>query len=102
MVAGRQIQGRPFMVRYLKSDDEAAQCHLVFVSEAASRRTAAIVRLLGNKSVLIVGESQGFLRDGGHIRFYVEESRVRFQINVDNAERARLRISSQLITLAKQ
>jgi hypothetical protein len=50
--------------------------------------------------VLTVGENPEFLRDGGMVRLYVENSRVRFQISQKNAEAAGLKISSQLLMLA--
>ena len=50
--------------------------------------------------VLTVGETVQFLRDGGMVRFYVENNKVRFQISQKNAEAAGLKISSQLLMLA--
>ena len=50
--------------------------------------------------VLTVGETTQFLRDGGMVRFFVEDNNVRFQINQKNAEAAGLKISSQLLMLA--
>jgi hypothetical protein len=51
--------------------------------------------------VLTVGESPDFVRQGGIINFILEEGKVRFEIDPANAERARLRISSRLLRLAR-
>jgi len=101
MAKGRQINGRDLVVRYLESDDDARACQMVFVSEGAARRAGAILRRVAGSAVLTVGESQGFLADGGHIRMYLEQNRIRFQINAANAERAGLKISAQLMTLSR-
>jgi hypothetical protein len=42
-----------------------------------------------------------FVELGGIINFFVQNNRVRFEINVNSAERAGLKLSSQLLSLAK-
>lgn len=51
--------------------------------------------------VLTVGERDNFAQDGGMIGFCLEQNKIRFEINLDAAERAKLRISSRLLALAK-
>lgn len=51
-------------------------------------------------STLTVGDSPEFAHEGGVIRLYLVDDRVRFEINVDAAERAHLTISSKLLVLA--
>jgi hypothetical protein len=50
--------------------------------------------------ILTVGETPQFLRDGGMVRFHIENNKVRFQINQKNAETAGLKVSSLLLALA--
>lgn len=51
--------------------------------------------------VLTVGEADQFAVRGGVITFVKEANRLRFEINVDAAGRAGLRISSRLLQLAR-
>jgi preprotein translocase subunit Sec61beta len=51
--------------------------------------------------VLTVGESEAFARQGGMIRFFEEDNRLRFEINPTAAEKVGLRISSKLLKLAR-
>ena len=53
------------------------------------------------KPVLIVGETPGFADHGAIMNFYIEGERVRFEINVDNARRAKLRMDAKLLSLGK-
>lgn len=55
---------------------------------------------LKRSSVLVAGESDGFAQRGGCIQFYLEDNKVRFSINVDALQRARLTVSSKLLALA--
>ena len=54
-----------------------------------------------NKPVLTVGETDAFMRAGGVIRFYLDDGRVRFEINPDAAARAGVKVSSKLLNLAR-
>ena len=60
-------------------------------------------RLLGQlagHNVLTVYEAQSTL-PGGVVRFYLEDRRVRFEINATEAEREKLTVSSKLLAVAK-
>jgi len=43
----------------------------------------------------------GFARDGGTINLVNEEQRVVIEVNMEAAQRSRLKISSKLLALAK-
>jgi len=55
----------------------------------------------GWNPLLTVGDSAGFCRQGGAIGFFLEDGKVRFEINVAAAERRGLRVSSSLLRLAR-
>jgi hypothetical protein len=77
-------------------------CQVVFVSASCQAQTKKIVRLLDSRSVLTFGEKSGFLEDGGIIKFVAEKKKIRFEVNLDSARQARLKIDSQLLRLAKR
>jgi hypothetical protein len=52
--------------------------------------------------VLTVADAPEFGQAGGMIQLVVEESKVRFDINLAVAKRSRLRISAQLLHLARR
>ena len=51
--------------------------------------------------MLTVGESEHFVEQGGMIGFFLEDNKVRFEINLTAAEHAKLKISARLLSLAK-
>ena len=73
---------------------------MLFVSQSESARLADIIQQVRGTGVLLVGESDGFAAAGGIIQFALEDNRVRFLINTDAAERAGLKVSSKLLSLA--
>jgi len=52
-------------------------------------------------AVLTVGESEHFVQEGGIIGFCLEQNKIRFEINLEAAEKAKLKISAKLLALAK-
>lgn len=101
-VEGRVLNGQPLRIRRSERLEDLAACHVLFISSSERAGLASVLAALKEASVLTVGETDGFATQGGMIRLTLEENKVRFEINVHAAERARLRISSQLLRLAKR
>ena len=100
-VQGRRVRGRPVIVRRPTRIEDLLPCHILFVSSAEKNRMAGILQAVGGAAVLVVGETDGFLRLGGMIAFSVEKEKVRFEINEGAARRKGLKIDSKLLVLAK-
>lgn len=98
---GRKIEGRTVSVRVINDGEPPDGCDLLYVGDADERETAALLaRVQG--PVLTVGLTMRFLRDGGIIRIFIEDDRLRFQVNRGRATASGLQISSQLLSLAAQ
>jgi hypothetical protein len=100
-IKGKTINGRELVARRYKRAEETTGCQIVFISVSEKNRLRAILDSLRRESALTVGETEGFAKLGGMINFTLEENRVHFEINVDAADHARLKISSKLLNLAK-
>ena len=99
-VAGQTVQGRPLEVRRVQTASEAIGCEVVFVSAETWRRNPRSLKALGNAGSLTVGESEQFARGGGVIGFVIRDETVRFVVNDAARDRAGLRISSRMLSLA--
>ena len=100
-VENKLINGRPIKVKRFGVDEDPGDCHLLFISRSEAERMGEVLSRLRGRSVLLVGETDGFLELGGMISFYLEDQRVRFTVNLDAAEGVRLKISSKLLGVAK-
>ena len=85
----------------LRNVSEARYCQIAFVSSSEKSRLRKIIGLFQGKSVLLVSDSEGFASAGGVVELGWEEGHVRFTINVDAADRADLKVSSKLLSLAQ-
>lgn len=97
----RTVSGHPIEIRALPATDALSVCRMVFIPITAKDRADNILRGLRGSSTLTVGETEGFATRGGIINLTIEGNRLRFEINQLAAERAGLKISSRLFSLAK-
>jgi len=100
-VAGKQIGSRILRIRHVSPSQDTRGCNVLFVSKSEGNRIPSLLANLRNTPVLTVGDSDDFLGAGGMIRLFLDGNKVRFEINRQGAESARLRISAQLLLLAK-
>ena len=117
---GKKVKNRTVVVKHLTGFDDLNQsrkqnnsepneiaaslreCHLLFICSAENRNISKIIDSIKDCNVLIVGEQTGFLETGGMINFLIENNKVRFEINLDAAEKEELKMNSQLLQLAKR
>jgi hypothetical protein len=98
LTAGDTVKGRPFAVRQLARDQPLTGCHLLFVPARVDARP--LVARAASLPILTVGEGTAFLDADGAIALRLVDRRVRFDVNVAAVNRARLKVSSQLLALA--
>jgi len=96
-IQGETVGGRPIVTRIILEPE--AGCHVMFVPDGAA--ATAYLRATRNTPTLTVGETPRFLGLGGIISFFVDNGKVRFEINPKAAEQSQLRISSRLLQLAR-
>lgn len=101
LVAGRSVNQHALTLRRVKLDESVRACALLYASKLDEKRTSQLVTVLGTASVLTVGDARDFATRGGMIGLYLDDGRMRFAVNRDAVTRTRLRLSAQLLTLAK-
>ena len=98
-VSGRRVGMKTFIVREISDASLANQCHILFLAGSERKRTSSILGQLKGASILTVGEADDFISSGGIVAFKLKDARVRFEIDAVAAERAKLQISSKLLSL---
>jgi hypothetical protein len=101
VIIGKTVQGRDLVIHKYHSGEDMHGAHILFISPSEKKRLPQILSSLSGSSVLTVSDAAGFLDAGGMIQFLPENDRVRFAINVDASSRAKLKMSSKLLSLAK-
>jgi len=100
LVAGETLRGRGIVVRELADLGAIDRCHVLFVSSASAPDRRDLLARARNLPVLTVGDYVTFLEEGGIIALRTVGGRIRFEIDVANANQTGIRLSSQLLRLA--
>jgi uncharacterized protein DUF4154 len=98
-VEGEVVQKRPVAARRVRDVPRSQPCQVLFFSPE-EQDNRFLLRDAG-PGVLTVGENDDFLKDGGMIQFVIADRHVRFDINEKVAEEAKLKLSSQLLKVAR-
>jgi len=99
---GKTAKGRKVVVRHYDDPEEAAGADILFISASERRALPRILKTLRGRPVLTVGDHPGFARSGVMINMVVLRKRVGFEVNLHAARQSGIRISSQLLKLAKE
>lgn len=97
---GETIEGRAVIVERTHDLSQLRHCQVAFISASDKDHLREIFQSVRGANVLLVGETAGFASAGGAIQFEMRGDHIRFSINPEAAERAGLRVSSKLLSLA--
>jgi hypothetical protein len=98
VVANHTIAGRPVVIQRGRQIDQIRNEHILFISQSEKGRMNPILANLAGKNVLTVAE---FQNPNIIIQFVVENDKVRFDVNLAQAERAGIKLSSKLLSVAR-
>lgn len=100
IVRGENVNGHPLVIQRFRQVEEIKTCHILFINSSEKNRAMEIIGQLKGRSVLTVGDTEGFATNGGMIRFVTEKNKIRFRVNLEAAKAANLTISSKLLKAA--
>ena len=98
LLPGRSVGGRSVQVRVAKSSTDIDAAQILFLG--AGSKIRPIVAKIGERHVLVVTESDRGLEDGSAVNFLTVDRHVRFEVSLTAAQRAGLKISADLLSVA--
>jgi hypothetical protein len=101
ILKNRPADSGTLSVRRLRDDSTARSCHVLYLAGMDMKRAISVVETVKGLPVLTVSDVGDFARTGGIAEFFEEGGKMRFAINTRAVERAHLRLSSRLLSLAK-
>lgn len=100
VAADRQESDRRITVTRVLTAAQARDAHVLVVGRSRNASLRSVSRQLGSHPVLLVTAEAGALGSGSMINFVDVPGRVRFEVGLATAQRAGLRISSELLSVA--
>jgi hypothetical protein len=100
----KKASDRPQAVKKYFEDYGAVlqTCHVLFFCNSEKNYLADHLREAGRTAALTVGDMENFVQQKGIICFVKEDNKIRFEIHLSQAEKQHLKISSQLLKLARR
>jgi hypothetical protein len=99
---GKTVGGRTLTYKKIRNQSDLKSCHILFISPTEKRRIKQTLAALRGNGVLTISEVEEFTRLGGIVNFFITpDNKVAFEINVDAAGQAQLKISSRVLKLAR-
>ena len=99
-ISSRPSGARTITIMQVQPGAVPPECGVIYVSDLDARRMAMLIAALRGRSVLAVSNAEDFARRGGTIQLFLENGTMKFSVNPQAAERARLHVSSLLLKLA--
>ena len=100
-VRGESVQSHKLVIKRASQPEDLRSCQIVFVSASEKGQYVHVMEVLGPRPILTISDAGGFTQAGGVIDFFRDGARVRFEISPSAAQSNHLKISSQLLKLAK-
>jgi hypothetical protein len=97
---GKAIGKHPFVVKRLSRDQDWGACHMLVVGNSLGNHLSDVAAKVAGTSVLTVSDIEHFSELGGMIGITRDGGRLHLAISRVNAERAGLKISAKLLSLA--
>ena len=97
----RTTQGRELNIYPLGNLDNHETCHILYFRDGQREKIEPTLSSLKNKSILTVGDYQGFAKSGGVVEFAVNRNnKLELIINLGQAKADGIQISAQLLEIA--
>ena len=95
------MQGREVQIKRNPTSAEIGECNILYVGDEEPRRAQAALQAARHASVLTVSDNDGFADSGGVIGLVYADNRIQFEVNLGAAQRAGLKIASQVLKIAR-
>ena len=99
-LSGKSIGSRSVSVSVDDDTHDTSSCNVIFFRTSGRNRTPRALAALSGKSILLVGEDEAFLGNGGMINLVVKDGKVRFQVNAGALEQAHIQYDPSFLSMA--
>ncbi|MCG6553072.1 MAG: YfiR family protein [Candidatus Magnetominusculus sp. LBB02] len=97
----KSVQGKAIVIKKINSPADVKDAGILFISRSEIDHLPNILSGISRAPVLTVGDTQSFASRGVMVNFYVENDKIKFEINVEAANLKGLKISSNLLKMGK-
>ena len=100
-IKGRTVEGHGLTVKRLKAGAPLPVCHVLYLAGPDLKRALEVVVTVNELFVFTVSDAPRFAQTGGMVELFLDNGRMRFAVNLDALQRARIILSSRVLVLAR-
>jgi hypothetical protein len=93
----KKVKNKNMYVKEYYDLNDISFCNILFVSKNYNNPIESVIAKFSDKNVLIITEQIGYGVKGADINFLISENKLKFEVNLNAAKKARLKLSSQLL-----
>ncbi len=100
----KQVQKRPVRVTFFDTFDQyqLSSCSIMFVGEVTEPADfEKYFDLAQESAILLVSDKSGFTIQGGQIELYLADRKLRFKVNLDSVNDAKISLGAGVLRLAE-
>jgi hypothetical protein len=95
------VNGRKLLFKHCAKLQDSSAGDVLFLNSQDRKVVQEMLDAVRGRPILTVGEVVGFAQMGGIINFYSMDNKLRFEINPRAAKRAGLKLSSEILKVAR-
>jgi hypothetical protein len=93
----KPVKDHKVIVIVIKNPEEINTCNLCYISEKANPLISKFVDKANSSGVLLISGTADFSKEGVHINFYIEDEKLKFEINKKSMDFAGFKVSYLLM-----
>lgn len=101
LVNGELADGHRIIVHRYTDGSDMSGCQLLFIEMNDPAKLKATLSQAVHQDMLTVSDMDNFIRLGGMVRFFKDDTRIKIEIRLAAAKAAQLEISAKLLQVAK-
>ncbi|WP_245335327.1 YfiR family protein [Shewanella sp. WXL01] len=101
VLGDRNVKHKPITTQTIsQSSASIQQCDMFFVS-ANTQENWPTINHQQHQNTMFIGETEHFIKQGGHIRFFLASGKIRFEISPKHLKQSGLSMSSKVLRLGR-
>ena len=99
IVAGKNVNGHAFSIRRYPAGADVHNCQILYIGDPG--QATAVLNAVQGKPILTIGDSDVFASSGGMVKLFRVGSRIRFDLDFEATQAARLKLDARVCQLAE-
>jgi YfiR/HmsC-like len=100
LVTQHSVRNLPIRVRSIAAAKQALDAQVLYIGSHYTGDVRALIQSLATTPILIVTDNPRGLDNGATLNFMLVDRRVRFEVSLPSANRAGIKVSSELLAVA--